>query len=410
MNKKENGVNIFDYSKTDLTFIENQLIKDNLLKLIDYRELNCYSNAEIYGLMSKYDFHQFTNIIQLIDLLNFIIPDITKTIEIGAGTNSIGFYLKNIQAITDLKTRIAKHPINLKLLEKKATYKKLNQEHLILSINLESEIDVNKLYTDLNFSKLEYNIFKKAYNIESKILLLNTSIIEREEQYHILTNLVKNNNIKLDTIEQIEGQEIIYVYFDKKEEIKDFLKEVLNTTNINNIDSIIENNTFGDNILGLNLNITTINDDSYQRIVFDMINYNISLPNYPNFIEKIDTTDAIIKYKPETIISSWYTAKLENEHINNKGYNRTDLLKLYEQYKFTYITLGNTNIHSRLEILKYPHFEIYSKDLLFSRSAPSEQIKNRIYIVPGNNWTLKEEDILNFVKNQKIAYHLEFIN
>ena len=405
-----NGVGNFHTINCDLSLIKKEMInKDNLLKLVDHREYDSYSNSELLGLMREYDFHQLTNNKALIDLIEFIIPENSTTIEIGAGTNPIGIYFKNIKAITDLKVRQAKHPINLKLLDKTVTYKKLDHENMIMNININSIDEVESLYYKLKFIKYSLYDFKLLYNLTKRILKFNSSIIEREEQFYILIDLAKKKLIKIDQVEKFDGNEIIYLYFNSKEKIKPFIESVLKENLLNQVDEIIEKNSIGNNIIGLNLSSTTIDEDAQQRVVFDMLVKELPLPIYPDFIECIDTTDAIEKYKPDVIISSWYTSNMKNEDINNEHFKRTDLLSLYNKYKFTYFLLGNKNIHSRLEILDIPHFEFYSSDILKARVSQENSINNRLYIVPGINFNKSKEDILNFAKNNNPQFNLELI-
>ena len=404
-----NGTGQFAINNTDLTFIESQLMRYGQLIKVDHREYSCYSTSELLGLMRKYDFHQYTNNNALIDLLKFIIPDLSKTIEIGAGVNPIGSFLDGVKT-TDLKVRVAKHPINIKIANKTATYKKLEQESMIMDIVIDSLDELKTLYDELEFIKYSYDVFKASYNESTKIMKFNSTIIEKEEQYYKLHKLAENKKITIDHIEQITGIEFVYLYFDSKDELKPFVESVLKQEYLNSIDEIIEKNSSNDKIIGLNLLTTTLVDDHYQYIVLEMLSNHLPLPKYLASVETIDATDAINLYRPETVISSWFTAKMKNEVLQNEAYDRTDLLSLYDNYKFNYITLGNKNIHSKLEILKVPHFEFYSKDILYSRVDESNFENNRLYIVPGSSWNRTGEQILEFAKQYNPSFHLELIN
>lgn len=97
---------------------------------------------------------------------------------------------------------------------------------------------------------------------------------------------------------------------------------------------------------------------------------------YPKEIEKIDALDAVYKYRPQVVLSSWITTYAPHEMpygSNPFGIKEDAILNLVE----TFILIGNVDTHGDKPIMKMAHEEFYF-DWLVSRGKNQEN--NRIWI------------------------------
>lgn len=98
---------------------------------------------------------------------------------------------------------------------------------------------------------------------------------------------------------------------------------------------------------------------------------------YPSDVEKIDSLDAVIKYKPKVVVASWITSysPVETTFGSNPNAIKEDkILELIE----TFIIVGNLDIHWDKPILRNPHIEIYAPWIISRAKNPE---KNRIFII-----------------------------
>jgi len=96
---------------------------------------------------------------------------------------------------------------------------------------------------------------------------------------------------------------------------------------------------------------------------------------YPNDVEKLNYEEAIIKYKPKTVIGCFITNKYEEKigSGNALGVQEEYILENVSRY----INIGNLETHKHKPILKR-NPEGFNFDWLFTRSANQEL--NRIWV------------------------------
>ena len=101
---------------------------------------------------------------------------------------------------------------------------------------------------------------------------------------------------------------------------------------------------------------------------------------YGEDVEEMDAREAVRLYKPHTVLCAWVTQKYNPMQPHKKGnmfgvpfhwvYNRASVKQI--------IMIGNTNVHSNVDIMKQVHEEIRCDDILFSRAM--QQGNDRIFI------------------------------
>lgn len=112
---------------------------------------------------------------------------------------------------------------------------------------------------------------------------------------------------------------------------------------------------------------------------------------YPNFVEKLTASEAVHKYKPDLVISSWATQKFVSKKKTPMGsVYGVDKHRLLKDVRH-YIQISNENIHGNDLINGKMKYEIKA-DWLASRSL--DQDLNSIYI-----FTDQEIDFDKFPEN-----------
>lgn len=88
--------------------------------------------------------------------------------------------------------------------------------------------------------------------------------------------------------------------------------------------------------------------------------------SYPPDIEKLEALDAIAKYKPQVVVSSWVTHKWREGQANGfiRGVEQDKILPQCE----TYILIGNDAIHKHSPIMAKAHHKV-RRDFLLSRAT-----------------------------------------
>ncbi len=97
-------------------------------------------------------------------------------------------------------------------------------------------------------------------------------------------------------------------------------------------------------------------------------------------VEELDAKDAVRIHKPHTVFGAWTTQKF-NATLPHKQGNMFGVAYqwIYDRKSVEQIILvGNTSVHSNVEIMKHPHEEIRCDDILFSRAF--EQGNDRLYV------------------------------
>lgn len=101
---------------------------------------------------------------------------------------------------------------------------------------------------------------------------------------------------------------------------------------------------------------------------------------YPSDVEKLDYKEAIIKYKPKTVIGCFIT------HKHKSGMSTGNMYGVEEEYILKnvqrYINVGNLQTHKDKPILKQKSIE-YNFDWLITRS--NDQSLNRIWVYDQKN-------------------------
>ena len=104
---------------------------------------------------------------------------------------------------------------------------------------------------------------------------------------------------------------------------------------------------------------------------------------YGDHVEEIDGLEAVKKYKPKVVISSWVTGKVDiaGNPLNMHGFNEMELLDLVD----TYVMVGNHEVHKTKVIMRIPHRR-YTAPWIKSRATYPRE--NSIYV-----WSKKYKHI-----------------
>lgn len=96
---------------------------------------------------------------------------------------------------------------------------------------------------------------------------------------------------------------------------------------------------------------------------------------YPEDVEELDYADAVIKYRPETVIGGFITHKWlpGMDQGNEHGVREEFLLNNTKRY----IMIGNRITHAAKPILKRDHLELYFPWLV---TRGMDQSQNRIFV------------------------------
>lgn len=96
---------------------------------------------------------------------------------------------------------------------------------------------------------------------------------------------------------------------------------------------------------------------------------------YPDDVEKLNYTNAIKKYNPDTVIGAYITHKWRDDlqSGNYKGVREEEILKKVKRY----INIGNSVTHHDKPIRKLPHTEYYF-DWIVTRAQ--DQKTNKIWV------------------------------
>ncbi|HHP0467271.1 TPA: hypothetical protein ACRZZI_004932 [Vibrio harveyi] len=106
---------------------------------------------------------------------------------------------------------------------------------------------------------------------------------------------------------------------------------------------------------------------------------------YGDDVIEIDGKEAVVRFKPETILMSWVTHKW-NQRESHRGGNMygVDFESIIKR-KFVkrVILIGNKHVHAKSPLMDYPHEEKHLPEILFSRST--HQYLDRVFIWNFNN-------------------------
>jgi hypothetical protein len=94
----------------------------------------------------------------------------------------------------------------------------------------------------------------------------------------------------------------------------------------------------------------------------------------PPFVETLDATQAIAKYKPDLVIASWVTQWSEE---GDDGNPFGVVEELIPACGVTYLFIGHPRVHGRKRIMRLRHEEYR---LPFLRSRATDQSQNTVYI------------------------------
>jgi len=100
---------------------------------------------------------------------------------------------------------------------------------------------------------------------------------------------------------------------------------------------------------------------------------------YPERVENLDATAAIEKYKPEVVIASWVTQRINAHEPPPPGGGSVygvDEDQIIASGR-TYMLIGNLAIHGTKLIMRHPHRQLI---LRFIRSRSAQPELNRIWI------------------------------
>lgn len=99
---------------------------------------------------------------------------------------------------------------------------------------------------------------------------------------------------------------------------------------------------------------------------------------YPRHIEKLDAHEAVMRYRPDTVVGSFITHRFES------GQSEGNMFGVQEEFILQnckrYINIGNLVTHASKPILNMPHLE-YQFEWLITRGV--DQSKNVIFVFDG---------------------------
>jgi hypothetical protein len=135
----------------------------------------------------------------------------------------------------------------------------------------------------------------------------------------------------------------------------------------------------GNGCFGRALNIKMIDNKmqlwpEVRRLYQDMRQPTV---NYGKDVEEISANDAVIKYKPHTVIGSWITEKWEPGMKTGNQWGVQEY-KMFSDGIKKYIVIGNRGTHGNKKILKTRKVKKHKFPWLLSRSLQRED--NVIYI------------------------------
>lgn len=162
------------------------------------------------------------------------------------------------------------------------------------------------------------------------------------------------------------------IYCLPTEELIDFLKNEIGTSKTIEIGS-------GNGAIGRALKIPMTDSKNMElpEVKEHYLALNQPVTIYPNDVEKLDAMKAVKKYNPVTVIGAWVTHRYNhNDHLREGSIYGIDENLILKKVK-KYIVIGNVLIHSKKPIMKYKHETLISS-WLYSRSMFPEG--NRVYI------------------------------
>lgn len=103
---------------------------------------------------------------------------------------------------------------------------------------------------------------------------------------------------------------------------------------------------------------------------------------YPDFVTEMDGLDAVVKYKPHTVIMQWVTQKVTSgDSIDKAGCCGGLQLELLLQKVKQLILVGSPAVHGTADLMQAQHTE-HEADWILSRNP-----RNIIYIWNNKKWT-----------------------
>ncbi len=156
-------------------------------------------------------------------------------------------------------------------------------------------------------------------------------------------------------------------------ELVEWLKKNLDLSNAIEIGS-------GTGILGRALGIRCTDNYLQQRpdIAINYLMTGQPIIKYGKHVENIDGLEAIKKYKPTTVIASWFTHKWKDGEDHLQGnYWAPDELEIMK-HTDTYCMIGCHSVHGPNRLFKSAQVEEHYFEGLHSRHKPTEE--NRVFI------------------------------
>lgn len=99
---------------------------------------------------------------------------------------------------------------------------------------------------------------------------------------------------------------------------------------------------------------------------------------YPEWVEHLNASEAITKYRPHTVVAAWVTefSKTHTAQSSMYGVNEERLLERCKRY----ILIGSTHIHGNKKILKKKH-RVFELPFLVSRTDQARKVgTNKVWI------------------------------
>jgi hypothetical protein len=121
-------------------------------------------------------------------------------------------------------------------------------------------------------------------------------------------------------------------------------------------------------------------DSKVQQTPFMQIYYKLlqqSPIKYPEWVEKIDAMQAIIRYRPQVVVASWVTQKVMEPDGDTEGCYAGVEEDAIVASGVEYVMIGNKFVHQQKKIMRLPHVE-YELPFLRSRARLPEQ--NVVYV------------------------------
>ena len=286
--------------------------------------------------------------IQKIKLLSDNLIEVQKKI---IGSNYEVFKLKNINNYNDydindkidkINELVEKYYISFKNIHKSIDYyyNKLNK------IN-ELERDYASIIINNNIDKVKnINLSYKITIMKEKIEKLNEYIKELENQVIIRDNIVKNENIRIENLEnELNKNYKSLIFLREKYNIKKPEKEIIHKVNGSMSNDFLKNN-FSENFrfpLFPNNSVKTLNKSEVYKLLSNIRDVNNSINNINLKLKNFENNKSLLR--PKSTVNIIHNKTFNNDSLNK---NNTKFFPIPNQFKVIYHNNNNNNNNNNI--------------------------------------------------------------